>query len=216
MLIPYYLENREKLGKYYISVFNINGAHGYLYRNLVEALGIPVVIITDLDIKREKLKNEDGEKSEKKDTSQITSLNQRETTNKTIENFYGKNDISDIHENIIIDNVYLSYQGKIAGYYATSFEEAFILTNFDNKILNEVLAELKPDIYKNIVTEENNYEQNKNNSYLWQDKLGKVKGEFASKLLYKIVNEECKNDIPKLPKYITDGLTWLEKKLGGE
>lgn len=217
LLIPYYLENREeKLGKYYISVFNINGAHGYLYRSLVEALGIPVLIITDLDIKREKMKNEGGEKSEEKDTSQITSLDQRETTNKTIENFHGKKDISDIHENIIIDNVYLSYQGNIGGYYATSFEEAFILTNFDNKILNKVLTELKPDIYKKIVTKENNYEENKNNSYLWQDKLGKVKGEFASKLLYKIVNEECKNYIPKLPKYIADGLTWLEKKLGGE
>lgn len=218
LLIPYYLENKEEtLGQYYISVFNINGAHGYLYRNLVEALGIPVLIITDLDIKREKVESEDGEGNKKKNLDQITSLEGRETTNRTIENFHGKKDISNIREWIEKDNMYLSYQGNIDGYYATSFEEAFILTNFDNIILNDVLKELKSNIYMEIVTEENHFEENKNRSYKWQDKLGKSKGEFASKLLYKIVNEECEDKIPKLPKYIADGLTWLEKKLkGGE
>lgn len=217
LLIPYYLENKEEtLGQYYISVFNINGAHGYLYRNLVEALGIPVLIITDLDIKREKAESEDGEGNKKKNLDQITSLEGKKTTNRTIENFYG-NDISNIPEGIEKDNMYLSYQGEINGYYATSFEEAFILTNFDNIILNDVLKELKPNIYMEIVTEENHFEENKNCSYKWQDKLGKLKGEFSSKLLYKIVNEECEDKIPKLPKYIADGLTWLEKKLkGGE
>lgn len=46
-------------------------------------------------------------------------------------------------------------------------------------------------------------------------KLEKCKGEFASKLLYKVVNEELEERIPRLPKYISDGLDWIEKKLGG-
>jgi len=109
----------------------------------------------------------------------------------------------------------LSYQGAINGYYATSFEEAFILTNYDNKITNELLKELKPNIYKRIVGKKLEYEKNKENSYKWQMKLEKCKGEFASKLLYKIVNEELEEKIPILPKYISGGLDWIEKKLGG-
>ena len=39
----------------------------------------------------------------------------------------------------------MAYQGEVNGYYATSFEEAFILTNYDNAITNELLKELKGD-----------------------------------------------------------------------
>ena len=234
LLIPYYLEDEEKeLGKYYISVFNINGAHGYLYRNLVEALGIPVLMITDLDIKREKLESEDERANEeeaasedegeskkkdtkKKDTAQITSLDGKKTTNKTIEKFYGTTELKNIPDSLEKGNMYLAYQGMIDGYFATSFEEAFILTNYNNKILNTVLKDLKSRTYNGIVTKGNNYEENKKRSYEWQDKLAKVKGEFASKLLYEMVSAECDDEIPHLPKYIADGLTWLQKKLGGE
>jgi len=89
------------------------------------------------------------------------------------------------------------------------------VTNYDNAITNELLKELKPNIYKSIVSEKSKYEKNKENSYKWQIKLEKCKGEFASKLLYKVVNEELKERIPKLPEYISDGLDWIEKKLGG-
>ena len=54
------------------------------------------------------------------------------------------------------------------------------------------------------------------NSYKWQVKLSNCKGEFASKLLYHIVNEDLKEKIPQLPKYISDGLDWIEQKLGGK
>lgn len=205
MIVPYYIEKMEGLRKHYISIFNINGAHGFLYKRLIEALGIPVLIITDLDIQRNKVKTYE----------QITCLDNKKTTNATIINIYGNADISDIPDYIEKGNLYLSYQGAINGYYATSFEEAFILTNHDNKITNELLKELKPNIYKRIVGKKLEYEKNKENSYKWQMKLEKCKGEFASKLLYKIVNEELEEKIPILPKYISGGLDWIEKKLGG-
>lgn len=213
MIIPYYIEKRENLNKHYISVFNINGAHGFLYKRLIEALGIPVLIITDLDIKRE---DEDADAKDKKATvfPQIDSLANRETTNATIIDLYGKNDLSDIPDHIEKGNLYLAYQGKVNGFFATSFEEAFILTNYNNKILNDLLKEMKPRIYKNITTAETDYTKNIQNSYKWQVKLEKDKGEFASKLLYKIVNEESEKEIPELPKYIVDGLDWIERKLG--
>lgn len=146
---------------------------------------------------------------------QISCLADKETTNATIIDIYGKAEISAIPVHIEKENLYLAYQGEVNGYYATSFEEAFILTNYDNAITNELLKELKPNIYRSIVGEESEYEKNKENSYKWQMKLEKCKGEFASKLLYKVVNEELEERIPRLPKYISDGLDWIEKKLGG-
>ena len=212
MIIPYYIEKMEGLRKHYISIFNINGAHGFLYKRLIEALGIPV-----LDIKR----NEESDEADKqegkkaKTYEQISCLADKETTNATIIDIYGKAEISAIPVHIEKENLYLAYQGEVNGYYATSFEEAFILTNYDNAITNELLKELKPNIYRSIVGEESEYEKNKENSYKWQMKLEKCKGEFASKLLYKVVNEELEERIPRLPKYISDGLDWIEKKLGG-
>lgn len=217
MIIPYYIEKMEGLHKHFISIFNINGAHGFLYKRLIEALGIPVLIITDLDIKRneESDEAEGGESKKAKTYQQITCLADKETTNATIIDIYGKADISAIPIHIEKENLYLAYQGETNGYYATSFEEAFILSNYDNALTNELLKEMKPNIYKSIVGENSEYEKNKENSYKWQMKLEKCKGEFASKLLYKIVNEELEEKIPRLPQYITDGLDWIEKKLGG-
>lgn len=216
IVLPYYIEERENLNTHYISIFNINGAHGFLYKHLIQALGIPVLIITDLDIKREEDKEnlDDEGKESAVNFSQIDSLDKRETTNATIKNFHGKADLSDIPSFYKKDNVYLAYQGKINGYYATSFEEAFILTNYDNKVVNDILKSLKPRIYQDITDDGNDQKKNMENSYKWQVKLEKSKGEFASRLLYEIVNAET-DDIPKLPDYIVDGLDWIGEKLGG-
>lgn len=222
IILPYYIEKREKLNRRYISIFNINGAHGFLYKRLVEALGIPVLIVTDLDIKRG---NEDEDESESIDNTkakrtvsyeQIDCLKGRETTNATIIDLKGDSDLSNISTFIEKDNLYVTYQGKINGYYATSFEEALILNNYDNEIINNILKELKPRIYTSILGIEPDYKKNRDNSYKWQVKLSNCKGEFASKLLYQIVNEDLKEKIPQLPKYISDGLDWIEQKLGGK
>lgn len=222
IILPYYIEKREKLNRCYISIFNINGAHGFLYKRLVEALGIPVLIVTDLDIKRE---NEDEDESESIDNAkakgtvpyvQIDCLNGKKTTNATIIDLKGDSDLTNISTFIEKDNLYLAYQGKINGYYATSFEEALILSNYDNEVINDILKELKPRIYTSIVGIKPDYKRNIDNSYKWQVKLSNCKGEFASKLLYQIVNEGLEEKIPQLPKYISDGLDWIEQKLGGK
>ena len=221
LILPYYIEKREKLNKRYISIFNINGAHGFLYKRLVEALGIPVLIIADLDIKREDEEGDEGIDDNNKTKSmasyaQIDSLNGKKTTNATIIELKGDSDLSSISSYIEKDNLYLAYQGEINGYYATSFEEALILTNYDNEIINNILKELKPRIYAHVVGTVPDYRKNIDNSYKWQVKLANCKGEFASKLLYQIVNEDLEEKIPQLPKYISDGLNWIEKKLGGK
>ncbi len=222
IILPYYIEKRENLNRRYISIFNINGAHSFLYKRLVEALGIPVLIVTDLDIKRG---NEDEDESESIDNTkakrtvsyeQIDCLKGKETTNATIIDLKGNSDLSNISTFIEKDYLYVTYQGKINGYYATSFEEALILNNYDNEVINNILKELKPRIYTSIVGTNPDYKKNIDNSYKWQVKLSNCKGEFASKLLYHIVNEDLEEKIPQLPKYISDGLDWIEQKLGGK
>ncbi len=211
-ILPFYLEQEPRLNKRYISIFGINGAHAFLYKNLLERLRIPALIVTDLDIVR---KSSDDEEK-KKEFVQIMDLKGQTTTNRTIKYFSGNSDdLSGLTPFIEKDNIYVTYQWKIGEYFPTSFEEAFILTNADNEVINDILKDIKKGTYQQIVEKNGipDYEQNKQRSYEWQVKLSTAKGEFASKLLYALVTEpESKQ--PKLPEYIEQGLEWLSKKLG--
>ncbi len=106
-LLQFYLDQNKTLREYYISVFNINGAHGKLYYPLIKALKIPCLIVTDLDIKRmsceKNEKNKDhlagepcqfcgktAEEDDKKIYRQITSLQERYTTMRAITIIHGQ------------------------------------------------------------------------------------------------------------------------------
>ena len=176
-------------------------------------MGIPALIITDLDIKREKWERGENKEDTKNTFLQINSLKNRTTTNKTLKYFNKNNEkIAELKEYIEDDNLCIVYQGKISSYYATSFEEAFILTNYNNKIMNETLKAVKKETYIDIVGE-NSYENNKKYSYKWQCKLSKSKSDFANELLYRIITSEETESIPKLPKYIQAGLKVLARNL---
>lgn len=209
-LLKYYIDKNEELNKYYISIFNINGAHGLVYHELIKLLKVPALIITDLDIKR----NDE----EKENFKQISDLSCRLTTNKTIMKFNdNSNKLDDLkHEMFEIGNMYITYQGKVNGFYATSFEEAFILSNFENDLLVSVLKNIKPKICQKILGEENNMNNIKENSYKLQNKLSDNKSDFANELLYKFITKIEETMIPSLPEYIVNGLSWLTTKLEGE
>lgn len=202
-LLSYYIDQNEELNRYYISVFNINGAHGLVYHPLVKLLKVPNLIITDFDIKRKD--------DEKKECLQVSDLKDRETTNKTIAKYNtDKNKIGGIKAYFEDENIYVVFQREaVEGYYATSFEEAFILANYDNDILNKVFSSVKPDVYKEIVGEACDRKKLKDASYKLQSKLSKSKSDFSNEILYEIVVCDDAGAIPKLPKYIIDGLDWL-------
>lgn len=54
VLLSYYISKDKKLNKKYITIFNINGAHGLVYHHLIKLLIVPTIVITDLDIKKRK------------------------------------------------------------------------------------------------------------------------------------------------------------------
>ncbi|NOI65194.1 AAA family ATPase [Vibrio sp. 99-8-1] len=237
-LLQTYIEQDQTLKNYYISVFNINGAHGKVYLPLIKELSIPCLIITDLDIKRADCeKNKPHEKKftctkcgqrENKDGvvyvrgvkprfSQMRSLTNRITTNSTLIELTGKNNI-DSMEYYGKNNVYVVFQkDSINGYFATSLEEALILTNHSNKVINSAIESTMPRVYKSIIGTDKNISNILNSSFEIQSKLSKSskKGEFSSNLIYELLT--CKDkDRPLLPDYILDGFKWLGSKLASE
>lgn len=244
-LLHYYLEKHPILSKYYISVFNINGAHGKLYFPLAKQLCVPSLIVTDIDIKREKCEkckshkeNETclrcGQQAKNGDIPfrpgtaptfyQITSLSGRTTTNATLKELNIKLKDKSEEEAGQLDNIeffsdenlYVVFQkDPIEGQYATSFEEALILTNYNNDALNEALNECKPGIYQEILNSSGK-KSNKNlisHSYKLQKKLSDSKSDFSNKLLFNFLSAEDTEYLPKLPNYLEDGLKWLAFKI---
>lgn len=208
-LLRYFIDKNEHLSKYYISIFNIDGAHGLVYHNLIKLLKVPSLLITDLDIKRNQ--------SEKDTFKQISDLKSRFTTNETIKKYNNKSDKLDtIPEHFESENMYIAFQIKVNGYYPTSFEEAFILTNYKNVFLNSVIKKIKPNIYKEIIMQDKRFKNIKENSYKLQRKLTNSKSDFANELLYKLITEADHMTIPSLPEYIINGIEWLTKKIEGD
>lgn len=212
-LLSYYIDQNKELNRYYISIFNINGAHGLVYHPLIKLLKVPNLIITDLDIQREE--------EEKDNCTQIRDLTDRKTTNKTISKYNpDKAELGKIKMYFEDENIYVVFQREaVDGYYATSFEEAYILSNYKNDLLNKVLSSVKPKIYEDIVGDDCDREKLKHSSYKLQSKLSKSKSDFTNEILYEIVVSDDVESIPELPKYINDGLIWLacsvKKQLNG-
>lgn len=202
-ILPYYIAEDSELKHRYITVVKIDGAHAFVYENLLKTLGIPAAIITDLDIKRSE--------KEKSDFAAVSSLVGRETTNKTIEHFFGTKDIEKIMWPIQSGNIAIFFQDCYEKLYRTSFEEAFIAKNKDNGIINAVLKNLKPRIYAQILGKPIDYNNNSSRAYEWQRKLSDVKSEFADSILYKLLVED--KDVPVLPKYLQDALDYIKNEI---
>ena len=213
-LLKYYIGKNDQLNKKYISIVLIDGAHAKMYANLIKLINIPTLIITDLDIKRDP--EEKGERYEKGDKvligdyTQITSLENRETTNTTLKEYCGTDKKIEDYDYYEKNNLKVVFQKACDGIYPTSFEEAFILSNKTSKELKDVLKEIKPKIYERIGEDEIS-----NNSFQWQCKLSNDKAKFANMLLYKeMTNKDDSKNIFQLPDYISDGLKFIEQKLG--
>ena len=215
ILLNYYLEKEKELRNYYISIFRIDGAYAHIYFPLLQQIQIPCVIITDIDIKRN-----NTEPCESTSSEQIRSLKNRKTTNNTLKILCGIEELNDNLQYKEISNTYIVFQkDPINKQYATSLEEAIILTNYDNQLVIESLKSTISTEMFNIIMDNNRI--NPNSSFEIQKKLntngGKTK--FASTLLYNMItvtantDPDSSNIIPELPQYITDGFDWLISQL---
>lgn len=207
VLLRQYLSLNANLKTKYISVVMINGAFAHVYQHLISTLRIPVIVITDIDFQRTD--------QEKKDRIQMTAslLNNRKTTNHALISYFGTDSVHQllVADHRIANRIMVVYQKQaIKGYYATSFEEAYVLSNCDNTIVKDVLKQTIPRNYKKSV-ENGGLE---NNSYRIQCALIDKKSDFADMMLFKMILAETEDSLPKLPQYIEDGLTFLVQELG--
>lgn len=209
-LLKYYLQEEcEELDEFYISILCLGGAHAKMYDGLIKMLGIPTLIITDVDLKLKKSKNKD----EKYNRINCDNLVNATIKNETI-NYYKDNNCN-VQEILMlgqfqIDNLFITFQHEVyeksdEKIYATSFEEALILSNQNNEKFIKALKSLKPEVLKPI---------NKKNIFKKsteiQNNLNNVKSDFADTLLYQKITNQLNF---KFPEYINVGINFLKEQL---
>uniref|UniRef100_UPI002243A0D2 ATP-dependent endonuclease n=1 Tax=Serratia grimesii TaxID=82995 RepID=UPI002243A0D2 len=227
-VVNFFIENDITLRRKKISVFRIDGAHGSVYIKLLNVLRIPSLIITDIDFKREK--ESLYEEVEAKDNKiikvplypQIEIIDENTlTTNKTLTFIHGSQKVNTFKKYFVKENVRVSYQIEpveiysmetlLEKYYATSFEEALILENYNNPLFKDILKTVIPSVIDDLLGGENVDETVLfKNSYRLQKSLSESKSKFSNSIIYALVNSpENSEEKIKIPKYIKEGIDWL-------
>lgn len=226
MMLPHFMKAYETLDSSYISILEVGGSHAHRLKSLVEKLGIPCLIITDLD---------SGEgtghhkavrpKVGKKYISSNTTLKEWLPASSKLDVLLKKDGTSKIKKDDVFkrDIIRVAYQtitnvqinGTEESYVPYTFEDALVIANIElfknsldegpigdfreailNSLSSEVLAEKMFDAIKGEM----------NASGKRGTKLDK--GRFILDVLYSDFFEQIKP-----PTYIEEGLTWLEKVL---
>lgn len=223
MLLPHFIRKKySKLNQRYVTILNINGKHAHRLAPLIDKLAIPTLVIADLDSAEP---TGHHKKAEPIRNMGLISGNYAITgwlIKKTL--FDDLVDLPDSNKLFSLQSVCpyqirIAYQTPIEVFYqnqkiealSRTFEDSLIYTNWDTfkgmsasepgqlvKKLKEGLdygdsfEAIKTAIFENL-------------------KKSDVKAEFALDLIFSV-----DPDTIAVPKYIDDGLKWLESILCGE
>lgn len=222
MLLPHFIRNKyQKLNQMYISILEISGRHSHRLKSLIETIGIDTLIITDLDTASPKEKHLHMEP--KRNNNQIT-------TNYSITNWIVKE--NSVDKLILKDNeskilkhekglgcfIRIAYQlpivvevgGEQKESLTSTFEDSLIYSNFDFFRTNDDTEGVLHKISE-IINSTADFDRLHSLIYEEIRKDSFKKGEFALDLIY-IVEPEKIN----VPKYIDEGLIWLEEQLSSK
>ncbi|MFP8498815.1 ATP-dependent nuclease [Klebsiella sp. 2HUBk12mer] len=223
-----YIEDHPVLNRMNISVFRIDGAHAKVYAKLINKIQIPSLIITDIDFKKETKKTNTVEATGEIDSAvesdvsdgiieQISTLSEDLiTTNATLCHFFADKRISSIKDYYVNDNLMVVFQKDCVGvpkdcpnifYYATSFEEALILKNYDNTLLLEILLKIIKTETLKVLGDPTDVCNIAHKSRKIQKLLARKKSDFSNSLIFSLVTTDQPK--PELPDYILKGLEWL-------
>lgn len=221
ILVPKFI-HKIGLDSFYISIIEINGRHAHSFRNLIEKIGIPTLIVTDIDA-TESVIGENGKEYEK---SVITQQGKGyKSGNPSIKSWIIEKDIIDdlleLHyEKKIRNNVRIAYQTPIdvkwdhekeetSTICPYTFEDALIMTNlklFRQEGLRKMGA----------ITTIANLLKKSDSATSFQNEIfkklgnnsGFQKADFANGLLYTDVFDKL-----QAPTYIQEGLEWMKECL---
>jgi predicted ATP-dependent endonuclease of OLD family len=212
MLIPYFIANHTELNNCYISILEIGGSHAHTLRPLIEKLGLITLVITDIDSVDPKSNRSKVQPALEKDY---------ETGNTTLSKWIPKQKNLDallsLGSNNKEDNTYpikIVYQipvttndgGKEISVFPYTFEDSLVLENMDIfKGLTNPRGLLKKMVD---ASNEKTTQESANKMYDIITHPSSKKAEFALELFY---FKEPK--VLSTPKYIEEGLDWLEEKL---
>ncbi len=218
ILIPQFIaEYFPDLTSRYLSIIEVSGAHTHKYKDLIENLGMKALVITDID---------SVNKENKKCYPKIKSS--QKTSNTTLKKWHPKKENLDeliklSSKNHVItsqnSDVYIAYQKatELEGkkILSRTFEDALILANIKNNFFNKI---------EKIKNARNEFALSQDADALCESLFNYVqelkKGDFAFDCLFylseiedhkELLNKEKESFSP--PKYIEDGLDWLNKEL---
>ncbi|MGJ4917830.1 ATP-dependent nuclease [Bradyrhizobium oligotrophicum] len=182
-------EGASLLASQYISISEVGGAYAHVFRPLIDFLGVPTLIVTDLDSV-----DDDGKKCRVADG--------KSTSNAALKGWLpGKSVLADLMScdasSKTEGHVRVSYQVEENGSCGRSFEEAFVYANIDWLKSNHTKLLASGKLFdeaatKNLVTD----------AYELCARLPKV--DFALDLVAQ--------SGWSIPKYISDGLEWLAQQ----
>lgn len=176
----------------YISTVEVGGAYAHLFKNLLKFLGIPALIITDVD-------------AVAADRKKCPVAEGVSTSNATLKSWLpGKASLADLRNASGADKI----QGSIRVAYqipdlatlpcGRSFEEAFVYANIDWLVANASQLRSSSDHFADMTSDEL-----RDGAYsIATERFGKV--DFALDLML--------NPGWQTPLYITEGLTWLAEQ----
>lgn len=221
ILVPKFI-HKIGLDSFYISIIEINGRHAHSFRNLIEKIGIPTLIVTDIDA-TESVIGENGKEYEK---SVITQQGKGyKSGNPSIKSWIIEKDIIDdlleLHyEKKIRNNVRIAYQTPIdvkwdhekeetSTICPYTFEDALIMTNL-NLFRQEGLRKM------GAITTIANLLNKSDSATCFQNEIfkklgnnsGFQKADFANGLLYTDFFDKL-----QAPTYIQEGLEWMKECL---
>ncbi|RDW95449.1 hypothetical protein J057_24310 [Marinobacter nanhaiticus D15-8W] len=217
MLVPFFIDGEfEELSRRYLSFLDIGGSHAHRLKPLVERLGIPTVIITDIDpVEVTKSK---ANRTVRKATV-IRSPKNLECGNDTLTKWHPRKiclddfgalsgeDLTWVSENGT--RVRFAWQLPIFsnGPWPSSFEDSFILSNLD--WFKRQMDETGP-LGKACEVARECEGPNELNEALHEMLHGSFKkGDFASTIFEKLSIGEPLT----CPSYISDALGWLQREL---
>lgn len=242
LLLPYFIsrfdeEQRKKAGSgkngaAYIPLAAQNisiiqaGANAKAFRHFIDFLGIPTLVITDIDTARaeEKVSKKTNKKTISYTECKVTAPEACTTTNATIKYYLQAPETIQSREHIrwfnrmrnytarcCRENVHISYQCLENGFRPRSFEDAFINVNLDKigKYWDAISGVKCKKAFNTFVKKGPQADDGIEDIYDLTEKILEGKSGLASSLLYLSYAEGVKWETPL---YIKEGLAWLQKQ----
>lgn len=213
MLIPHFIRTKfPSLSQCYITLLEIGGSHAHSLRPLLEHLGLITLIITDLDAAE--LEGHHKSVQPKRGGNQITG-------NSTLEKWIPKvteiDKLLDVKESAKIDQfslIRVAYQIPTQVHLVEAGNEEALSNTFEDALVFENLALFSKQTSKGLMAKfRDAIQEHKTAAALGEAMFeilqsSKKKAEFSLELLYSEQSEQLAT-----PRYIHEGLSWLQKKL---